>query len=100
MVLPECLAAKAATHKGRGHVNLFFLDPKNLRKRPGRMCDRLCGVVNSQLIAGPRQSRGMQLDRIVIVARCAIDRVYLDRSGRERSLSIIDLKLERLAHKL
>jgi hypothetical protein len=55
LMSPERLAAEATADEGRRYMDLLFLDVEYLRKRPGRVSDRLRGIMNPEFVSLPGQ---------------------------------------------
>jgi hypothetical protein len=97
LVLPQRLAAETAADERRAHMHLVFADAEHMGQRPGRVRHRLGRVVDAQLVAVPGDGGRVQLDRIVVVARRAVDRVDVHRRGGQRLLGVADFHLQGLA---
>jgi hypothetical protein len=98
LVVRESLATEATADVGRDHTHLLRLEAKNPGNRRRLGSDHLRRVMNGQLVHLPQDSRGMWLDRVVIVPRCAIHMVDLVGRRCEHRLGVADLVQQGLAH--
>ena len=99
LVLPQTLGAECAAYVWRRDLNVVLLQSEYLSQRPGCVHDTLRGIVDDQLVAIPRQGRGMRLDGVVVVARRHIDFVDLVRRARQCRFSVVYFGLQRLSEK-
>ncbi len=78
LMIPQCLAAKAAADKRRTDEDLRVLDVEHLCQRAGRAVQHLRGVMHDEPVAVPADGCSMGFDGAVTYAK-ACDRRRLRR---------------------
>ncbi len=97
LVVPQALPAEAAADIGRDHADLLFLQAEHARDRRRSRVHDLARVMDGKPVGLPRDRRGVQFDRVVVLARRTVGAVDNHRRGGQRRLGIADLELGRFA---
>ncbi len=92
LVVPQAFPAKAATDIGRDHANLLILQAEHARDRRRGRVHELARVMDDKFLAFPRDRRGVQFDRVVVMARRTVGTVDNHRRAGQRRLGIADLE--------
>ena len=98
-IAPADFAAETAAEKGRDYPNIFHFEIEDIGQRMGGQVNGLRGIVHRHAaVLVPNGDGGMRLNRVVVVARRAVNMVDTRFRLRESLVRVADLDFRRFAH--